>query len=216
MEITSETTHRQEEFRGHKYHEQRSLHAEPCAVPCKLRSGHGDTYRRAAVGEEVHYDYGVQLHHEDFHSHESEIFGFLVHLVVFELVGFVYFQRCHALQILKECAAELCILPPVFCKQLFRYLLHHNDSSRYQRNTYQQHTADRPAPEYAEHHEQCYRRKERVEELRDILSEIAFELIHALDGFLHKLCGRDLFTVLAAEFQQFSVYQLTHSALDAF
>ena len=107
-------------------------------------------------------------------------------------------------------------MPPVFCKQLFCYLLHHNDSSRYQRNAYQQHTADRPAAENTEHHEQSYRREERVEELRDILSEIAFKLIHALDGFLNKLGGRDLFTVLAAEFQQFSVYQLTHSAFDAF
>ena len=82
VEKGAQLAHGDEKVRRQQDDEQRTRKVDfPCA---KLRCGHDDAERRAAVGDKVHDGDGVELHGENLHGDFAELFGLRVHLVILE------------------------------------------------------------------------------------------------------------------------------------
>ena len=111
VEIGTEKTHRQEELNCEQDDPKRSGKIDLPVQVTADRDNH--TQSRSAVGDDVHDNDGVQLHLKNFHRDDAKALALSIHLLGFLRVRAVYFQRCHALKVLKEAVAETCVNIPV-------------------------------------------------------------------------------------------------------
>ena len=111
MEIGTEKTHRQEELNCEQDDPKRSGKIYlPVQIPADS-DNHAQS--RTAVGDDVHNNDGVQLHLKNFHRDDAKTLALNIHLLGFLRVRAVYFQRCHALQVLEKAVTETCVNIPV-------------------------------------------------------------------------------------------------------
>ena len=122
-------------------------------------------------------------------------------------------QRRQALKIFQKGVAQRGVLSPVLGKQLLGPGLHRGDGDGDQRHADQQHDRCRNVDE-AKHGKQRQRREHRIEELRQVCTEIGFQLIHTFDGDLHDLGGLDLFVIRRAQAQELLINRLTQGFFD--
>ena len=158
-----------------------------------------DAERRAAIGEKVHDNDGVELHRQDFHGHDAEMLRLLIHLLVLVSVRLIDLESGHSLQVLEKSASKLRVLVPIFCQDLLGDLLHHHDRARDQRNAQEQDQAGLQASRRRKENKQGHRRDKSVEELGYILAKIALQLVYSLHRFLYDLRGGRLLPVAHAE-----------------
>ena len=211
MEIASQPSHREEEIRREKDHEQTGRQAQRSCHEFTSRQNDADGC--AAIGKQVHDNDRIELHCQHFHSHDAEVLGLLIHLLMLVFVRLIDLERCHSLQVFQKGAAQLCILVPIFGQDFLRDLLHHHNGSRDQRDADQQNYSRAQTPRSGEHSEQRDGCKERIEELWHILAKIALQLVNSLDRLLYQFGGRHLLAVTHTQLQELFVDQVAHLAL---
>src|SRR5699024_11089268 len=184
VEEGSQKAERNEKFRRQQDQHQRSVDAQ--ASLHELGEGHDHPHGGSSVGDDIHHACGVQLHGEDLHCDPAEPLRLFVHLLRFLLIRAVNLQSGQSLQILKETVSQLRVDPPVLIQQCLRDLRHCRDRERDQRHADEEHKAGLPAHE-RQYDKQRHRRKQAVEKLREIFSEIGLQLFHSFCRHLNDL-----------------------------
>lgn len=202
VEIRPQRAHGQEEIRRQQQNAERTLQTH--AAGGKLFSRHGNAQRRAAVGDDVHNDDGVQLHRQDFHRHLAEMLGLAVHGRMAGFVCLVDFECGQPLKVFQKAVTQRGVLAPVFAQQFFGKFLHSHDGNRNQRHA--DHQNDRcPQADQGQRDKQCEGREHGVEKLRKVRAEVGLELFDALARQLQDLGGGHGLGVAASQAQQFFI-----------
>ena len=172
MEERPERAQRDEELRRQEHHgkgrEQGDLAVR------ELNERHDDAHRRAAEREQVHDRDRVQLHAQKPHRRTAKRLGLLVHARMALPVGLVDLERGQTLQVLEERAAQVGVGAPVGAHDALGDLLHRHDGQGDERHARQE-GRRRGQAQGREAREQREGGQNRVEQLRDVLAEVALQ-----------------------------------------
>ena len=128
------------------------------------------------------------------------------------LVGAVDLQRGQALQVFQKRAAQIGVGAPVLAHHALGDLLNSHDGDGDKRHAHQQRHGCGQA-QRRQAREQGHRRQHRIEQLRQILAEIAFQLLAAFDADLHRFAGGDMLGIRRPHAHQLVVHLATHGEL---
>ena len=210
MEERPERAQRDEELRRQEHHgkgrEQGDLAVR------ELNERHDDAHRRAAEREQVHDRDRVQLHAQKPHRRTAKRLGLLVHARMALPVGLVDLERGQTLQVLEERAAQVGVGAPVGAHDALGDLLHRHDGQGDERHARQE-GRRRGQAQGREAREQREGGQNRVEQLRDVLAEVALQLLAALHAHLHGLGSGHPLGVGGPEAHELVVHLLAHRAL---
>ena len=127
-------------------------------------------------------------------------------------VDAVDLERGEALQVLEERRAQIGVGVPVRAHRALRDLPHGDDGRGYERHAGQKRHGCRKA-QRSETGEQGERRQDRIEQLGQVRTEVALQLLGALDAHLHGLARGHALGVRRTEAHELVVYELAHGAL---
>ena len=210
MEKRSQRAQRQKELGRQEHDGERG--AECHGTFRILPEHHGNAHRGTAEREQVHDGDGVELHAQKAHGLAAESLGPAVHLLVRLLVGAVYLERGQSLDILEEHAAEVGVGTPVVAHGALGEFLHRHDGCGDERHAHDERRCRRQR-DRRQAGEQRERGQHRVEQLRQVRAEVAFQLLGALHADLNGLARGDTLAIRRPQAHELVVHLLAHGAL---
>ena len=210
VKIRPQDAHRQKELHGQQRHRDGSSKRD--LARGQLEQGYHDAHRSTAEGEEVHDGNGVQLHTKKAHSGGAEAFGLFVHLQLLCLVCLEQLQRGKRADGLVERLPQVGIGIPVGAHHAARHFHDGNNGDGDKRHAHQQNHGRRHIDEQ-EQREQGKGRQHRIEQLRQVLAKVHFQLLCALAADLHRLRGGNLLFIGRAQGYQLVVDPFANGSL---